>query len=394
MSGLEQAASAFDADLNGGSSNGGGSREVSGVTEAVFGNSFNGVEVDENSPPVGGGDDMLPEGVDPNLVREDEQRRRQTKTKERREEPTGDDDETVFDPFSDDVLYADDGEPEKVVADPDDDDEDDEDGEELSDVGMNAKVKVTIDGEEAEVTVREALDGYIRTETLHRRLTELDNGRKEVEAEAYKVVASRKEASDALSLAEEILNSILPEITQDQWDTMFQQDPKKARAMQRSYTDIQAKIDEVKSKRGSVDNGTNRLQVEQTNGWIKREAQKFNDDNPQWNAGDDGAKKRQKDLASMARTAKAVGFEDNEILGVYDSRMLKILLKASRYDRMMASRPKPGKGIKTARPGAGRTPTAPRGISRAAQNLQRSGSVEAAGQVFTELLSPTPKRRR
>jgi hypothetical protein len=373
MSGLEQAAQAFDTDLNGG-----GSREVVS-TDTVFGNSFNGVEVDDGSPAIAGGDLTLPEGVDPNLVNEE--------LTGRRRRPAREDD--AVDPWSDDVLYADDDE-EKAGPD-DDEDEGDEDGEEAD---LDSKVTVTIDGEEKEVSVREALDGYIRTETFHKRMTELDQGRQEVEAFAHQVVASRKEASEALSLAEEILNSVLPKITQGEWDVAFAKDPAKARAMQRSYDEIQKKIDGVKSKRSQVDQGTNQQQIQQTNQWISREAQKFNDANPQWSAGEEGAKKRQKDLSSMARTAKAVGFEEQEILGVYDSRMLKVLLKASRYDRMMAARPKPGNGIKTARPGAGRSPTAPRGISRAAQNLQRTGSVEALGQVFTEVLNNPPRKRR
>ena len=50
----------------------------------------------------------------------------------------------------------------------------------------------------------------------------------------------------------------------------------------------------------------------------------------------------------------SAGFSEQEVATVYDSRMLSVLRKASRYDRLMAAKPRavvPGKG-KTLTPGS------------------------------------------
>jgi hypothetical protein len=103
-------------------------------------------------------------------------------------------------------------------------------------------------------------------------------------------------------------------------------------------------------------------------------------------------KRRAKDLQSMRRTGLSAGFGEEELSQVYDSRMLQILLKASKFDRMMAAKPKPivrqpqGKPIP---PGAGsaRTRTAQRGATSAMKRLNRSGSIEDAAVVFDQFLA-------
>jgi hypothetical protein len=93
----------------------------------------------------------------------------------------------------------------------------------------------------------------------------------------------------------------------------------------------------------------------------------------------------------MKQTARQEGFSDEEVATVYDSRMLRILQKASKYDRMMAARPRPiNKGGKrTVAPGAGNGKTrrtAPKGIDRAQKDHARVGSVESAAKVFEKFL--------
>jgi hypothetical protein len=93
----------------------------------------------------------------------------------------------------------------------------------------------------------------------------------------------------------------------------------------------------------------------------------------------------------MRRTAMAAGFSEGEVATVYDPRMLTVLLKASKYDRMMATRPKaviPGKG-KTLTPGAA-TPLSGNGrrsgLDDSQRQLARSGKLSDAVDVFRRLL--------
>jgi hypothetical protein len=72
--------------------------------------------------------------------------------------------------------------------------------------------------------------------------------------------------------------------------------------------------------------------------------------------------------------------------------MLQVLLKASKYDRMMAAKPKPvirqpqGKPIA---PGAGsaKQRTAQKGVSSAMKRLNRTGRLDDAAVVFDQLLA-------
>jgi len=97
-------------------------------------------------------------------------------------------------------------------------------------------------------------------------------------------------------------------------------------------------------------------------------------------------------LDSMRRTAISNGFTEEELSQVYDSRMLQVLLKASKYDRMMAAKPKPvirqpqGKPIA---PGAGsaKQRTAQSGVSSAMKRLNRTGRMEDAAIVFDQILA-------
>ena len=99
----------------------------------------------------------------------------------------------------------------------------------------------------------------------------------------------------------------------------------------------------------------------------------------------------EKEIASMRRTAFAAGFSEQEVATVYDPRMLSILRKASKYDRMMAAaKPRaevPGKG-RTLTPGAA-TPlgNAPRrGLDEAQRRLASSGRLDDAADVFRRIL--------
>ena len=98
-----------------------------------------------------------------------------------------------------------------------------------------------------------------------------------------------------------------------------------------------------------------------------------------------------KELKSMRQTAFAAGFSETEVATVYDPRMLSILRKASKYDRMMAAaKPRaevPGKG-RTLTPGAA-TPigNAPRkGLDEANRRLASSGRLDDAAEVFRRIL--------
>lgn len=346
-SGMEEAAKAFDTEISSDrapASNGKAAEEKS-ATESVFPN-LGGLEVDEESPEKGGGDE-------------------------------------------DESLYADseeEGEGEGEEGPEDESEaEDDAEDEESADETLNEKYKVTVDGEEEEVTVKEALEGYIRTKTFHRRLSELSENQQIVQRAAADVVQNYEYAKQMVDLMEGQMAQLVP--PEPDWDAMFKSDPQKARNLQKYYqqvADFKGKLEQ--QRREAAEKMTEHEQA-QLRTYAEKETLRFARIN-QKNWGTD-PKKKTKDLQSMRRTALQEGFSEDEINQVFDSRMLMVLLKASKYDRMVAARPKPiarqvaGKAV---RPGSGNKRTGRKDLTTAMKTLARTGNVHDAAPVFDEII--------
>ena len=345
--GMEDAAKAFDSAISGERGNPAAPPKSNGAskpTETMFPN-LGMAEVDDESPPSGGGDE-------------------------------------------EDVLYGetpeegkDDGTPNEEEETPDEGEEEESSDEEE---GSDAKYTVMVDGEEREVSLKEALEGYIRTETFHRRLSEVAETNKVIQRAASEVVQNYEYARQMIDVMEGQMNEMVP--PEPDWDKLFAEDPAKARNLQKYYQQVEAFKGKLKQQREDVAKAVENHQSQQLKAFAEKEEIRFARLNAK-NWGTD-PKKKSKDLQSMRRTALQEGFSQEEINQVYDSRMLMILLKASKYDRIMAARPKPVvAGSKPVTPGPGNKRTGRRSINEAMKKLARSGSIEDAAPVFDQILN-------
>jgi hypothetical protein len=285
---------------------------------------------------------------------------------------------------------ADDDLDEEVDPDADDDDEDgdadeqdadDDDEEDVDEELLNRQFRVMVDGEEVEVPLREALDGYIRTQTFHRRLNKLSEVEAGLRQHAAKIVEDRSTYDTMLAEAEEVLQAVIP--AEPDWDKLFQEDPKGARELQKQDDGLKSRVAEIREKRAKASRDQAEKDRREQIEFAQKEFPKFAA-YAKWR----DRKEMDKDLSSMKRTASAAGFSDQEQAEVLDSRMLMILHKASKYDRMMAARPKAVKNGKIpVNPGAGSNRTARRGVIGAQKKLARSGSIDDATDVFAKILN-------
>lgn len=294
--------------------------------------------------------------------------------------------EVEGEPSEDDILYGDD----TVKAD-DAEEEEDEPGEpgeegdgeiDLDEVG-DRLVRVTIDGEEKTVPLREATQGYIRTQTFHQRLNHLDEAETVLREEAANLLEEKKQVVAQLDALIADSEALLP--AEPNWDDEFAKDAARARSKQKVFDEFKGRLSTLRDNR---DKALKELQAQAERDTVQfaaKERKKFEDQNPVWAT---DADKKKKDLASMVRTARAHKLTDKEIAGILDSRYLGILLKASKYDRMMAARPKSvPRGKSPVKPGAGRNRTVPKGIDRSQRQLQRSGSVQDAALVMDQIIA-------
>jgi hypothetical protein len=341
-------------------------------TESLFAN-VGELEVDDESPAKGGGDDDDPEEA---LYGKD------TKSKSDPRNPRKED---GSDSDGDD---ADDSESDEDESDDGDDGSGDEGAENEEEAAvLGRKVEVTVDGEPVEVSIKEALEGYVRTETFHRRMNQLDEAKKIVRRAAADAVQNYEYSMNVAKQMEEHLKQLVP--PEPDWDKEFAADPHKARELQRYYekaNGFRAQLQQQQSEAYQKMAQSNQTQLA---AFAEEEAARFEAANRKtWS----DPKKKAKDLDSMRRTGLSSGFTEEELSQVYDSRMLQVLLKASKYDRMMAAKPKPvirqpqGKPIA---PGAGsaKQRTAQKGVSSAMKRLNRTGRLDDAAVVFDQLLA-------
>ena len=246
------------------------------------------------------------------------------------------------------------------------------------------KFEVTADGETFHVTVEEALRGYSREQTFHKRLAQLNQFSQELQQRQGYVQQTFAQLQKAKQDYEEDVVNMLP--AEPNWDQLFAVDPAGAHAQQKIFQTIYSKLAASRQARAEREGQAQQERDRQVQDYAVKGFSKFVLDNK---IPDEPTLK--KHLQSMRRTAANAGFSEYEVATVYDPRMLTVLLKASRYDRMMAARPRaviPGKG-RTLTPGAA-TPLngngQRRGLDEALRRQASSGSLDATAEVFRRLL--------
>lgn len=369
MSGLEDAALAFDVAIGNneapaeksGNDDGGSKQRP---TESLFG-AVGDLEIDEGSPARGGGDDLPVEG--------------EKKPKARREPDPEDYDE-------EDEQEKERAEDENGPEDDEGDDEGQEPDEDDDDPTKDYVYEVTVDGERIEVSLREALNGYVREKTFHQRMNQLDEIRGAVAREAGQLVADRKKYTELIDDMQKHLDLIIPK--EPDWDAEYARDPKAARELQKKFEQYGAIREGLEKEKAEVAKDAEAKDGERWTNYVAAENKKIMSNNPGWK----DEKVMARDQGMMADTAQRAGFSLKEVQGMTDSRMVTILLKAAKWDKLQADRPKPiRRGAKPVTPGAGRTRTAPKGGDKAMRQLSRTGSVEDAADVFNQIINP--KRR-
>ena len=372
---IDQTAQLFHSEINGGrpSASPAGARDEEdrpSVAEEVFGNS------DAHETDVKAGGDGLPIKV--------------RSGKKPSETEIIDDDHDAdegVDEDEDEDGGADEDEDEDEGVDEDEDEDDAGDDDPV----MSKKFTVMVDGAEQEVSVKEALKGYIREGTFHKRMNSVSELATAVSTEAEALIEDRKKLSKRFDDLEAEFKAIIPQ--EPNWDELYAKDPAKARQQEQQFKAIKDRLDEVRKASKAALEEAQKLETERLVKFAEAEWLKF-----ARAARFRNEKHAKKELTAMRNTAIAVGYSDAEVAQAIDSRMLTILHKASKYDRIMAAKPRPVEAgrTQTNTNGAGRKPsrTAPTG-GRVQAQTNRSGMtpLERAASVFEQHITPRGSRR-
>lgn len=365
---LEQAAMAFDNEISGNSRSSEPASEGNvRPTESMFDN-LGQMEVDDESPARGGGDNLPVEGVNV--------RKQARDTRGRYQEEVPDDEEELDDRFEEGEDHE--------GADHDADDEEGEDGEDGAEEDGDDVYEVTVDGERIEVPLREALSGYIRTETFHRRLNQLNEAGRIVTERFDEVEGLRTEYVGLIDKMKAGIKALVPENVN--WDELYAQDPKSARELETKYRGFQELLTKLDSEKAAEQKKQQDDKAASNVRNVAAENERILRNNPTWR----DPKVMARDQAMMATTGQRAGFSLEEIAGITDARQVTILLKAAKWDKLQGDRPKPvRKGVKPGQKGAvnGKVRSASKADKGAMRQLSRTGSVEDAAAVFSGIIS-------
>ena len=201
--------------------------------------------------------------------------------------------------------------------------------------------KVKIDGEEAEVTLEEALSGYQRERTFHKRMNEVSQKSKAIEAESAETKRLRDQYAEGLQQLEQALRVPEPnweELRRTKTNEEFASIHAEYQIQQNNLAKVQQQQQAIKSQQQAE------VQAQYQN-HLKTEFDTMLDKIPTWR----DEKVREAERSKVISYAKShMGYTDDEIAQASDHRAIVTLRKAMLYDELMGGKTQAKKKVKTA----------------------------------------------
>jgi hypothetical protein len=201
--------------------------------------------------------------------------------------------------------------------------------------------KVKIDGEEAEVTLEEALSGYQRERTFHKRMNEVSQKSKAIEAESAETKRLRDQYAEGLQQLEQALKVPEPnweELRRTKTNEEFASIHAEYQIQQNNLAKVQQQQQAIKAQQQAE------VQAQYQN-HLKTEFDTMLDKIPTWR----DEKVREAERSKVISYAKSqMGYTDDEIAQASDHRAIVTLRKAMLYDELMGGKTQAKKKVKTA----------------------------------------------
>lgn len=283
--------------------------------------------------------------------------------------------ETDVEDEADEAEAEDDDEAEYEADEEDAVDEDtDEDDQEASET-----YTVKIDGEDVEITLEEALAGYSRQSAFTKRMQELAEQRKSVEAETQQARQMRDEYAQGLELLSQHLQSMTAQ--EPDWDRLYDElDAKEyARAVQ-LHNERKQQMQAVDEQRHFIAQQQSAETQARFQEHLVKEKEKMLDSIPAWRDEKTMASERKE----VVEYAKSLGYTAEEIQVASDHRAVKALYDSWRLSKLNkqtdAAKKKVRKAPKMAKAGTPRSKgeSQTRRRRQLSQRLGQERSINAA----------------
>lgn len=201
--------------------------------------------------------------------------------------------------------------------------------------------KVKIDGEEAEVTLDEALSGYQRERTFHKRMNEVSQKSKAIEAESVQAKLVRDQYAEGLQQIEQALR-----VPEPNWEELRRTKTNDEFAsIHAEYQIQQNNLAKVQHQQQIIKTQQQAEHQEKYQNHLKAEFDTMLDRIPAWR----DEKVRDAERSKVISYAKSnMGYTDDEIAQASDHRAIVTLRKAMLYDELMGGKTQAKKKVKIA----------------------------------------------
>lgn len=250
------------------------------------------------------------------------------------------------------------------------------------------RFKVKVDNEEIEVTLEELQQGYSRTKDYTKKTQALAETRKAVEAEKSKIEEA-KQLRDQYAQRLEVIEKVLGQQATDEVNLaeLKENDPigYAIKVAERAEQEKQLQAVRAEKQRIAQQQEAERQQSLQSH--LQQEAAKLKEMIPEFR---DEAKAEiaRKDIRSYA---KSVGFSDEELSQVYDSRAVKTLYNAMMYEKLMKGKSVATKKVQDAprvlkAGNGGQANAEDNATKKQMQRLKQTGKKSDAAKLFEKFI--------
>jgi len=262
------------------------------------------------------------------------------------------------------------------------DDSEEEEGEQVE----QPKYRVRVSGEDIEVTQDELVRGYQREADYTKKTQALAEARKSLDTEKAGVEQAkglRDTYAQRLGMIEQMLTN---QNKAENLDELKDIDPIGYAVKVAELSQRKDQLQAIQFERQRIAEQQQAEHKEMIGKHVALEAEKLSAYIPEFLDPEKGETVR-KDIRSFA---KSIGWTDQELASVYDSRAVMTLYKAMQYDKLIASKPgmqkKVSQAPKMLKAGVSQGKGASEQSKANMQQLRRTGRVADAANVFEQFI--------
>jgi hypothetical protein len=260
-----------------------------------------------------------------------------------------------------------------------------EDEEYEEEAPRDEKFVVKVDGKEIEVPKDELIRGYQREADYTRKTQKLAEERKLVESEFQQVRGEREQYSQILGQLQQKLQEFEP--PEPDWNRLEVEDPTEYARQWTTHQRRQQQRYAVQAEQQRLNQMQQAEQQKHLQQVMAQEVASLKEKIPEWSS----PEKAKAEGKALLEYGQNLGFSEQELSTITDSRALLALHKAWKYDQMMSKRPefqaKIKKAPKMVSPGsAGSVSSKSSDLNNAKKRLAQTGSVRDAASLFEKFI--------